>query len=266
MIQTKIDWITITTKERLIPLWGETFGERVRGVSNYDFGYITPTGRYYFGSKEQGNMSVFSGENLDNIRKYHDASELDIAQICSKFKCTRIDIALDAYGYGITSKMLEKWAIDGIIKPRSKTFTLISDSLGVRGDTFYIGSRKSVSKLFRGYEKSKQQNDFLERFRMELQIGGDGGSMNALTSLASNESVDSISKEMQSVIGGYLNHTGESEILKDVLGREITKYKGIDKHKNDTRKWLETMVLPVLKREMLADESFHESVVKFLNE
>jgi len=265
-VSTHIDWVTATSKNPIDPLFGETMGERIRGVSNYDYGHETDFCRYYYGHGNQGNMVVMSGDNLDFARKKVGLTDSEIIGIVKGYKCTRIDYAMDLYDSGLSSKMLESMLLSGVLNPRSRTFTLISDPLGVRGDTLYIGSRKSVAKLFRGYEKSKKEGDQLGRFRLELQIGKDGGSGGAMSSLSEKESDQEISCEMIGVIGAFLNHDDSDSELKSALSEIPVKYKVENKTDTNTREWLEKVALPCLIKEMKNDPEFSDNVVRFIND
>jgi len=260
-----IDWITLTTKISLKPIFGEVFGERVRGVSNYDYGYDTPFARYYVGSEKQGNMVVMSGEKLDFSRKSIGCTECELVGLCANFKCTRIDYAVDLYDSGITAKALESMVLSNVLRPRSKTYTLISDSLGERGDTFYIGSRKSVAKLFRGYEKSKQVGNFLDQFRLELQVGKDGGSQNAINSLLEKSDDIEVSSEIAGAVSAFLNHDDSNSVLKQALSQDKVRYKVENKTDTNTRMWLESVAIPSLLKEMRSDREFSDNVVAHIN-
>jgi len=266
-IEVKIDYINCTWRGERGTLLGETDGKRGRGFLGYDESFQTDIAMYQYSDKgsKQGHMVTLAGQALDALRRGMDCNEHEFLPLFEGLKCTRIDVALDAYDCTLTAKGLEKLWLDGLIKPRAKQGTIIADSLGERGDTFYLGSLESRSgKLFRGYEKSKKEGDQLSRFRMELQLGSEGGANDCLQSLLALPSQTSIEHEMHGIISGYLKPVSYDNEVGKLLSTNLVSYKIANKHATNRRKWLESQVLPALKEEMDSDIEFYNNVVKYL--
>lgn len=265
-VEVKIDYINCTYKGKRATLLGETDGTWSKGLYAYHSQLKTSVATYQYGDNRQGHMVTLAGQSLDDLRRGLDCNEYELLKLFDGLKCTRIDLALDAYGFGLSSKELERMWLGGEIKPRAKTGTMIADSLGVRGDTFYLGSLENRSgKLFRGYEKGKKEGNQLDRFRMELQLGSEGGANDCLVALQSKESQEAIEDTIKYAISGYINNRKKDNVLTDILSSEVVKFKVSNKHKSNRRKWLEGQVLPVLKEEMDKDEDFAIAVANFLN-
>jgi len=265
-VEVKIDYLNFTWHGERATLLGESDGVWSRGLYAYDSQLKTSIATYQFGDARQGNMVTLAGTALDDLRRGMSVNEHEFLGLFDGLKCTRVDLALDAFDYGLTAKALEKMWLDGLIKPRATQGTIIADSKEIRGDTFYLGSLKNrAGKLFRGYEKGKQQSSFLDHFRMELQLGSEGGANECILALRKEPTQFDVEYNIRSTISGYLKPQEGAGVIGDILSDDFISYKVANKHASNRRKWLETQVLPVLKKEMDGDIDFANAVAKFLN-
>lgn len=110
----------------------------------------------------QGVMLVFSGETLARIE---DRKFLLERAMLQGWKVTRIDLAVDVIGEGLTVEEVasEYEKANGANKKRTW-----SRFHSPTGETLYIGSRKSA-RMMRLYDKGMQQKSSLDWKRFEIE-------------------------------------------------------------------------------------------------
>lgn len=262
---TTIDYLTVTWKGRFEFLFGESKWDNTRPLFGYESGLVTNIGLYCRGDNAQGNICVLSGLSMRVLREKAGMNDLQILKHVVTRKVTRIDLAVDIFDSHLSAKGLERMYVERQINPRSRQATIIADTNGERGDTFYLGSLKSRTRLFRGYEKSKQEKSFLNQFRLELQSNKDGGSDTLAKNLSSeNETLADLQYDIEGAIVDFLKPSRGCYLL-ECLDGNYKLPRVIDRHKNKTQKWLYEKVLPTLKREMDRDIDFANKVAELLN-
>jgi len=264
-VTAHIDWLSLSWHGDFNTLFGENTEKQGKGLGAYLYSVKTEFATYQAGDKKQGNFIQMTARDIAKVRASWGMSDLEMLGVIGERKCTRIDIAVDAMDYGLTAKGLEDEYILGLIKPRSKTATLVSDTDGIRGDTFYIGSLKTRQKLFRGYEKGKQLQSWLDHFRLEVQLGSEGGSIPAYNLLRLSVDDSAVSKAMAGTVRAMLNPE-KGSALYPVLTEEPIKYRVENSHVSNRRKWLDTQVLPVLKAEMDNDTEYYNYIIRRLTD
>jgi len=249
-LSAKVDYLTLTSKGEIVIDLPEMKPKYLQGMMHYDSRVETEL--YVHHTGQQGEMLVLSGSKLDSIRREMGLSDLEILKRVTAEKCTRIDFAVDVFESNLTAIGLETLWVQGQLKTKTKQGTLIRDTKGIRGDTFYLGSLETRQKLFRGYEKSKKEQDFLDRFRLELQLGKEGGAIQAHKALLSVDDtapyiVGSLRSFLSPVKGTEMDSILSAEQVKAVVGR---------KEDSNTQKWLLGMVTESIIKESYKDPEF----------
>lgn len=160
--------------ESLIRLWfgsEQTITEAGRGV----FGYTTRldvegVGLIAYGGNENTVHLEITGTGCAQVKDWSDIADT-IRDY--KGKVTRVDLAADDFtGQAYNIEWCKaQYGGGGFNPPRGSkpVARLIDDQGSGKGCTYYVGSRQS-GKMFRGYEKGKEQGDVNSPwFRVEVE-------------------------------------------------------------------------------------------------
>lgn len=185
-IECRIDWISAVFNDETIPLrifpkmqW-EDIPRAARGYSGSQRDKITGAIASYDNEPGAGSMLVsFGGDAISRYMETFGAGlfsdGVPLLGRCSSLGAhfTRIDIAVDFRGEGITPSLLHGEFLSGLATSPVRTdfFGTGRRDTKSRGDTFYLGARQS--ELFmRIYNKAAQLNLTVNWCRMETEIKG----------------------------------------------------------------------------------------------
>lgn len=175
-----IDWLTLTGKtdrgeERVggMDIW-QYFSKATKEWSGNGYkGYFCPETKIRYGirNRKDGNveeMIVSSGRESAGLAEF-------IYRSGTYLKATRCDIQstvfLDTKDVGVALRgyeMLSHLSGEGIKPAGARQFSLVRSG---RGDTLYVGSRGSKTKLFRLYDKGGEEGEGVgQRWRQEVQF------------------------------------------------------------------------------------------------
>lgn len=175
-----IDWISVTHKgsaEIVLPEALPTAKKEDKARNGYTHAFKHSTGIIEMYNPDRPDMGlhfVYSGKVLQQINQLYGVTRDDILRTHTTTggKVSRVDFAIDAKDSGIS--LLQLWEeLEGkSAKTLSKHSRTQTGENG--GDTVYIGSRKTRTKLLRVYDKAKEMGDFVSDYiRIELETRGD---------------------------------------------------------------------------------------------
>lgn len=175
----KVDWYTCSLIAAVTPeqIINSTYGalsikEGCSPLPNYESGYILECGaKLCISSDEvQGSRVDFSGKALDKCREQGLTPYGVINYFrCTRWKTTRIDVALDFYGGNFLPELV--WGIQNkTVKCKVKKEPFLYKPVNdFRGWSVYVGAKTSYNRL-RIYDKAAEQKQLAGLItRFELQ-------------------------------------------------------------------------------------------------
>lgn len=263
-VATFIDWLSIThfgsaTFETHSALPKQR--KVTRAHSGYTSALLYTSGAIEMWNENKPRMGrhfIYTGKVLQRIQEMYGVSRDEILRFHTTLqgRVARIDFAIDIKQSGLL--LTDLWeALEGknavTLSGHSRT-----QSGGNKGDTVYVGSRKTRKKLLRMYDKAKELGDFLEDYkRVELEMRGN------VAVNASHQYQDS--GYLQSCIMGMVRKFCDFPSISqwsDIFQAEPVKIP-VGTHKTgDTEAWLLRQVAPALARAMLDDGSFYSRFIE----
>jgi hypothetical protein len=162
-------------------------------------------------------------------------------------RVSRIDVAIDIYGSGVTWKELQSQMPNIVTK--AKSAPQAKDAMG-GGWTQYIGKRAS-QRMLRIYDKGAQTGSGLDHIRVELEAKGNRA--RSIAHSLANDS-DSMGGFIRAEIVDFCDFPGWG-VWNDAMASESQPAQKTGRKETDTRAWLIHTVAPVLAREYARDET-----------
>lgn len=170
---SKIDWLSVTVPTcEYPPTWSKLKKELTRGMLNYDTGVVYDDGRIelcHSFRHEMKNHIIFDGQTITTLCQAHSMISTDILPVVSSGKPSRLDLAVDIRKGSLPIESLAQSFENGEVETRVIE-GLFYRGVGVKGETFYLGSAKADRRL-RIYDKAAEQGiKNFEWTRVELQL------------------------------------------------------------------------------------------------
>lgn len=258
-IEVTIDWLSVTVSTgehnkfweavHVIPHIVNNERYKIVGASN---GYRLAV-QYECGVKVMINLDrpdmgvhvIMTGKTIAQIYDRYGLTGFDLIQWYKgdHIHFSRIDIALDAYNFGVDAIHYNNLYVDGkCTNKRSKCTFIRSNSDD--GDTLYIGSLKSRRKLLRIYDKDKETGEHKDWLRFELQLSAGYG--NTFASHLSDKIVEN-RKLAKAVIRGWCDFT-DDPTYNSIFSEDALVLHVEEKGDTQTEKWLLTIVAKSLAK------------------
>lgn len=256
-ISAFIDWISVTHKSGFNQKHAnlDLTYQNARGINGYTVGKRYTTGVLEYYNPAQPRMGVhivYSGKVLAHIADDYGVSRDEVLQFHTTLggRIARIDYAVDIKNHNLDLTSLWEQLESG--QAITKSSHSRTQSGKNRGDTVYVGSRKSRKKLLRMYDKAKELGDFVSDYkRIELECRAD---------VARNSTnVYQNSGYKANVISGMVRAFCDfplSKVWTSILNAEPEKIPVGDKTTGNTEKWLLEQVSPALARTMIDNPEF----------
>jgi len=259
-----IDWISATAHRAVVDLnytahptlhdW-ENWIE-VNGVNGYTIGAKHESGAKAYVNMDRPDMGkhiIYSGKTMQRIKEMYDTSSIDILNhhIESGHSITRLDIALDFYGAGLTVQDFQDAFMNHHVITRLRSATLVQSLTG-SGHTLYIGSRKKRKKLVRVYDKAAEMGWDFNCVRVEVQLMGKPATQAGKKIVSGKSTSDTMLAVMKNVVNFPTINQWNMAVEGKYDVQIGTQYDGV----GNTRKWLEETVLPCIAREAVLDANW----------
>jgi len=187
--QCSIDWLSVTSKHGRGTLSPRSIlgkFEEKHGRFGYKNLYCYESGVEHLWSPDrEGTHIIYNGSTLKTIAPLYTIQGLVQFHVDMGHRVSRIDTAVDIFDSQVKPKEFAKEWSKGNVKTHAKAGLFISDPQGVNGDTFYVGSMKRRRKLFRVYDKGREQKVDRDWLRIEMQWG-QGAAVNASKQIANS--------------------------------------------------------------------------------
>jgi len=197
---------------------------------------------------------VYSGKVLENIQQTYGVSRDEILRFHTTLngRASRIDYAIDLRDAGIDLNQLWYELENG--RAVTKSAHTRTQSGNGKGDTVYVGSRKTRKKMLRVYDKAKEQQDFVSDFiRAELETRGDA----ARNSLRHYQDNDYSAAILVSMVRGFCDFP-RVESWNSCFVEQPSKIPVGDKSIGNTEKWLLNQVAHAFARVLIDNPEFYE--------
>lgn len=270
-----VDWLsttahskTTTIEDRVYPkMWPKVYEPLERGMMGYTMGKRYADGRLELvnpSRPEMGVHLVYSGATLAQL--------VDAGYVLNAWKVvewhknlnhkpTRIDLALDARGYGLSVKELADLFDKGDVVTNTGR-GLFYAGLRDTGDTLYVGANTSKKRM-RIYDKAKERGQSGDWKRLELQLRGDYAVKAVDMIQASEKKADTIA----ALIRGYCDFPS-SRAYSMIVGFTGLEMKSPDKPESNTDRWILEQVVPGLAKYFTQDLGHvrYDDFIQILND
>jgi hypothetical protein len=255
-----IDWISVTHKGLGSAPMPDSLPKE--SVSSTGHNGYTSAKKYLTGVVEMLNPQrpdmgihvIYSGKVLDTIQARYGVTRDEILRFHTTLagRIARIDFAIDIRGYNLNLNTLWEQLEQGqAITKSSHTRT---QSGYDKGDTVYVGSRKTRKKLLRAYDKAKETGDFVSDYkRVELECRQDVARNATALYQDNNYQTDTILAMVRSFCDFPL-----CDIWSSILTVNAEKIPVGDKSIGNTEKWLLEQVAPAFARALVSNPDFYE--------
>lgn len=260
-----IDWISVTHKRtgkhlpEMLPSTHQTTG----GRNGYTTGKLYTSGVVEMINPERPDMGihiVYSGKVLQSIADNYGVSRDDVLRhhTTTGGRISRVDFAVDIVDSGLQLSNLWEQLENGSACTNSGHSR--TQSGNDKGDTVYVGSRKSRKKLVRCYDKAKEQGDFVSDYiRVELETRQDVARNAAKMYQDNGYTGDTITGMIKKFVD-----FPDYKLWTEIFEAEPMKIPVAPSGDGQTETWLLKQVAPALARVLIEDGDFmvrfHEAV------
>lgn len=258
-----IDWMSVTHKHsgnKLLNILPECT-TKCTARNGYTLAYQSIAGVIMMQNPDRPDMGthiVYSGKTLATCQDDFNVSRDNILRHHTTIggRVSRIDFAVDIVDENLSLERLwdqleNKTAITRSSHSRTQ-------SGNNRGDTVYVGSRKTRRKMIRAYDKAKEQHDFVSDYkRIELECRSDAARNSAELYQNSNYDAAAIVGMIRQVCD-FPNDDNWSRLFESPL----LKIPVAPPTSGETEKWLLKQCAPAMARTLLLDEQFY---IRWLN-
>lgn len=251
-----VDWISVTVKTPLpVSLYPEGLCgqcEETTPKNGYTLGFRYKDGRLEFYHPQQERMGVhviYGGECLRVLCEQYHCSPAEIVDYYMRIKTshfTRIDLAIDARGYGLTPLQLFEECEMGDCATKATKHPIVNGGVG-QGSTLYIGHKSSAAYL-KIYEKGIEQGTDEDWLRLELTVKTD-----KMQSLIGTTGGNFTGTGIQAMVKGYADFPRNRQYQR-ITGEDMIYLQMEKPGESDTRKWLMQIVSNCVADKVISGE------------
>lgn len=208
--------------------------------------------------ESMGIHVIYSGKVLQTISERYGVTRDEILRFHTTLggRIARIDFAIDIRNYNLNLNDLWEQLEQGTAITKSSHSRTQSGK--DRGDTVYVGSRKSRKKLLRAYDKAKEMGNFVDDYkRVELECRQEVARNATALYQHQNYQADTILAMVRAFCDFPL-----SDVWNTILTVDPEKIPVGDKAIGNTEKWLLEQVAPALARAYAGNPAIMDEFTK----
>lgn len=259
-ITSCIDWISCTAHaetnkldDRVYPSHFQVECDRLeRGMIGYNLVRKYTDGRLELMSSERPDMGIhmiYSGDTITCLTRLgYILNGLSLMKFHGNagHKFTRIDLAIDVYGYGLNvARLAEAFNDKKVVTGTS--YGLYYSGLRDTGDTLYVGAN-SAKKRLRIYDKAKEQGVDGDWKRIELQTRG----AMAVGAYKAIKSAKNAATAIAGMIRSYCDFPEDRE-WSMAVGYKDVQMETPELGETNTEGWITRQVIPGLANYFIRD-------------